>query len=558
LLLCAACGSERAVAEQSQPTPLEPGAPGERPLEAEPLPLGGRAAGEPLQLVPGGAASLSAPDPACAEAGCSDRQLLPALSPTDPYRQRIAVHGDTSSAQLAGWTDACNAAGPELVYELDLRAFSAPIRAHLELRGAFDGALRVEQGTPEDPFLVACNDGLLPEAKQAFLSLELSPQHYFVRVAGVTVEDQGEFELSIELPSPEGRCGALPPNDRCEQATAIDPLQAVQTFFGSTLCASDQSGPLWECGDWSYRAGEVFYALDLSAEVAPLVLHASTDLPPTDHLTALSVLREVAGTCAGATSCNAANVPGQDFADLWAKLEPGRYLLAVEGYNTEGGDFGLRVELERNACEVSNDTCATAQDIEPRLGTQTLTTWPMCGDDSSSSACSIRSPSPDIFYRLDLSAFAGPVHVRLSADRAHIDYAGLSLLDETCSADLWCGPLDTWVEPGVYHIGLVGLRDEQGPVELSVEIDTGAPPAAAACVDERVAACAAEVGCCAGDSGECALALVGCGLQAEALECVCALDPDCCRVGRSASCSELLQDCGTFCPGFDPLLFCPS
>jgi hypothetical protein len=234
-------------------------------------------------------------------------------------------------------------------------------------------------------------------------------------------------------------------------------------------------------------------------------------------------------------------------------------LLGVETEVPAAGEFGLLVDLS-GSCAVTNDTCSTALDLTPELGTRTLEVWPMCGDDSITSACQRSTPSPDIFYRLDLTRFSERVHVVASATRVGEPLQSLVLMaadGESCGAELWCGDFDLWLEPDVYYVALDAFRDQQGPVELSVTLAVDDPPAPASCIDEAVAVCARRYDCCEGDRDECWLAYLSCGLAREALDCLCAAQPSCCDGRRSsADCGTVLRDCGTFCPDFDPAFSC--
>lgn len=494
-----------------------------------------------------------------AETGQPALAPLPALNPSDPYVQRWLVQGDTSGASNRRFDSECAAQGPDWIYDLDLRAFREPVTASIGLRAAFDGSLRLEAGRFEDPFLLACNEDQAPGAREAFLGLTLEPARYRLIVDGETPSDAGAFELALELAAQDVRCALPPPNDRCADAVPIDPRSGVQTFFGSTRCASDQVDPLWECGNFYDRDGDVFYSLDLSAFEAPVRLHARTDLAPTNFPNSIFVTRDVNGSCSPAFVCNTSPTAQ---TQLWAKLEPGRYFLGVEGSEGQTGEFGLQVEVDSEPCVVSNDTCPTAQVIEPRLGTQTFTAWPLCGDDSISTRCTSQSPSPDLFYWLDLHEFAQPVHVRASAKLAAGSFSSLLLLADaggTCSSELWCGDFDLWLEPKSYYLALDGYRDQQGPVEFSISLGLEGAAAPAACIDSRVGSCAQSVGCCAGDGQECWLALLSCGLRPEALDCLCQREPRCCGGGYDpdAACGDWLEECGTFCAGFDPVLACP-
>ncbi len=514
------------------------------------------------EISPVGEIASSAPEPpaepGCALASCLVPELG-GLDPGDPARQRREVRGSTIGAPSASAPASCPGLGPELGYALDLRAFAQPVPLELGLHAAFNGSLRIERGTAEDPFMVACSADQASGLTDAFLGVTLEPDLYRVVVDGESAADAGEFELRLELRPREGRCRSAPPNDRCDQAIPLDPSRPQQVVVGTTECATDQAQPLWECGEFAARRGEVFYALDLSARPEGTLLHASTDVEPQGADVLIYVVRDVNGECAETLACSNEIRPDNGPSELWASLPPGHYLLGVEDRNEKPSDFGLLVELG-HACHVDNDTCLTAQELAPTLGTQQLTAWPMCGDDSLRSACQPEA-SPDIFYRLDLRAFTQPVLVQASTSRAGKPLDSLLLMGEsagTCAGELWCGDFEFWLPPAVYYLALDAFRDQQGPVELSVTLSTEGAPAPASCIDDRVAQCAREFGCCDGDGDGCSLVLRNCGLAPEALDCLCAADPRCCGgPGTSYECGALLAECGSFCEGFDPVVTCP-
>jgi len=497
-------------------------------------------------------------EPSCDRASCLVPELG-GLNPRDPTRQRREVRGTTTGASSASAPASCPGLGPELAYALDLRAFTEPVALELGLRATFNGALRIERGTPEDPYVVACNADQVSGLNDAFLTVTLEPDLYRVVVDGESASDAGDFELRFDLLPREGRCRAAPANDRCDQAIPLDPSLLQQVVVGTTECATDQAQPLWECGDFGERRGEVFYGLDLSSRSEGTLLHASTDVEPKGADVLLYVLRDSGGECAETLLCSNDESTDSGATELWASLPPGHYLIGVEDRSTKPSDFGLLVELG-GACQVDNDTCQTAQELPPSLGTQRLTAWPMCGDDSLRSSCEPEA-SPDIFYRLDLRTFSAPVLVQASASYEGKPLESLLLMGEsagTCAGDLWCGDFELWLDPAVYYLALDAFREQQGPVELSVTLSTEGSPAPAACIDERVAQCAREFDCCDGDGDNCWLALRSCGLAAEALDCLCAADPHCCGgLGISYECGALLAECGTFCADFDPVVACP-
>lgn len=495
----------------------------------------------------------------CPGAGCSVLAMDPELSATDLFRQRVVLRGDSSVDPRLRSDPHCASLGPDVAYDLDLRAFREPVLVYLGLHASFDSSLRIERGPEEDPFLVACNEDHVPGIKDAFLSVTLPPDHYRVVADGEQPSDGGPFELTVEIPSRNGLCREAPANDRCEQATPVDLGSGPQVFLGTTACSSDQADPPWECGSFTDRGGEVFYAIDLTDRSGPVLLHASTDVEPKGADTLLFLVRDV-GVCAESLICSYEDYDDATPAELWARLEPGRYLLAVEGDAGDAADFGLQVALDPQPCVVSNDTCGTAEVIAPDLGHQSFTVWPMCGDDTIQTACGGIDPSPDIFYGLDLSRFQSLVHVRVDTELAGHSFSNLVLMaddDGTCGAELWCGDFDLWLEPAKYYLALDGFRDQQGPVQLDLDLDTAEPPPVKGCIDEPLAQCGRKQGCCLGDGTECWLVYLGCGLAREALDCLCTAEPACCDGrGDSDQCGSLLQGCGTFCPGFDPALSC--
>ena len=455
-----------------------------------------------------------------------------------------------------------------MIYALDLRAFEPPIPIYVEARAEFDTSIAIEEGPFEDPFVVVCNEDHAPGVNNPFLAAELEAKQYRIVVGGEAPTDAGEIELIVQLPPKAGGCALPPENDLCEAATPIDPDVPVQSFVGTTECSTDQVQPLWECREYGQRDGDVFYSLDLSNRSDRVLLHATTGLPPTDHETHLIVVNDDGGTCSTTLACQSPNfwVDEEPNTRLWALLDPGKYFLAV-GHEDSSGDFGLRVELG-GSCDVANDTCQTAEPLKAEVGSQSLVAWPMCGDDSISGRCSGLDPSPDIFYRLDLSEFPGRVRVRASAEKTRKTesrvetFEYIVLLEETdgtCGNELWCGDFDLWLEPRSYLLALDGFRDQQGPVTLNVEIATDSPPPEVDCIDLAVAQCASalDAWCCTGDDDECALAFASCGLRQAALTCVCDTEPACCSgAGGSAECDRIFMECGTFCPGFDPALEC--
>jgi hypothetical protein len=497
----------------------------------------------------------------CPGPGCSVLALAPELDATDLFRQRVVLRGDSSVDARFRSASQCASLGPDVAYDLDLRAFPGSVRVYLALHASFDSSLRIERGPEDDPFLVSCNEDHVPLIDDAFLALTLPPERYRVIADGEQPGDSGPFELVVDLPSRNGLCRQAPPNDRCEQATPVDLAGGPQVFVGTTACSSDQADPPWECGSFFDRGGEVFYALDLSDRATPVRLHATTDVEPKGADTTLFVVRD-AGECAETLLCNYDASDELVSSELWARLEPGRYYLAVEGNSGNPVDFGLQVAVDPEPCVVSNDTCRTAQTIAPTIGQQSFTAWPMCGDDTLNTECGSLAPSPDIFYRLDLSQFQSLVHVRADTLRAGRSFSDLVLMadaGETCGGVLWCGDFDLWLEPKPYYLAFDGFRDEQGPVQLELDIDTAAAPPVVACIDEQVAQCAREQNCCRGDGTECWLVYLSCGLAREALDCLCAADPACCDgPGDSDECGTLLQGCGTFCPDFDPVASCPE
>src|SRR4029079_8149250 len=93
------------------------------------VPVGSTALSRSPSALDGAALSARAPDAGvlvCPGQGCSVLAMDPELSATHLFRQRVVLHGDSSvDPRLRGDTH-CASLGPDVSYDLDLRAARAP------------------------------------------------------------------------------------------------------------------------------------------------------------------------------------------------------------------------------------------------------------------------------------------------------------------------------------------------------------------------------------------------------------------------------------------------
>ncbi len=480
----------------------------------------------------------------------------------------VVLTGDTACAETVRSDDACRTQTPGFTFALDLTGRSEPIRMVARLDAEFDASLRLEQGDCGDPFTLACNEDHVDGVDASVISETLDPGIYRLMVGPEAENSAGEFELRLQMGGDDTVClGAPPANDRCEDAIALDPSQAVQTVVGSTVCAANDAYSFWQC-HFAVSAPDVFYSLDLSERTSDTVLHASTDIPPTDFDTVLFVMDNVEGRCFAPVACDD-NVENPIYSDagseLITRLPPGKYFLGVSSVYLEAGAFGLSVSLDQTEC-APNASCDTAIDLDPTAEEQVVNVNLACADGVLSSGCDGVWQRSDVFYRLDLSNATEPV---VFSAAAWSDYATLTLRAAndagTCGAEYACdgeaADAPGWLQavpldPGVYYLMVSAFPQEVTSAEMTLRLAPAANQAFEPCVQGPIGRCA-QPACCAQGTSACLRALVHCGLDPALVSCVCGASAKCCGLaGTMDGCLDVFQQCGVLCADFDAAGYC--
>jgi hypothetical protein len=240
--------------------------------------------------------------------------------------------------------------------------------------------------------------------------LNQQPGTYFVWVDG----SSALFDLTVDLFPATPR----PANDLCTAPSRLFADGGTHDVQLSTTRGSDTS-LLIDC-QYEATTPDVFFALNvtspqrLEAIARPLVWDGGV-IQPTLGLYSASMCRQDGGVIldAGATirGC-AAGVERTSGTLLTAsELAPGDYLLAVQGFRSQG-PFELETRLMPLEASPSNDSCSTAQSLvldstghaELRGATRGAT------DDHLGSVCSPVVGTPDVVY-----SFTTPAVARTSA-----------------------------------------------------------------------------------------------------------------------------------------------
>src|SRR5690606_26980672 len=113
-------------------------------------------------------------------------------------------------------------------------------------------ALRLERGRCADPVEIASNDDHADGVERAVISRRLEPGRYRLVVSAEHDGEPGGFRLRLTAVGLEPSCLGPPVNDTCEGAIELDPEAEVQSFVGSTYCASNDASSLFGCigGDY--------------------------------------------------------------------------------------------------------------------------------------------------------------------------------------------------------------------------------------------------------------------------------------------------------------------
>jgi hypothetical protein len=401
----------------------------------------------------------------------------------------------------------------------------APVSFLLGAEAELESALL--QGDCGDPFVVARGkaDPALSHAGESSIEQVLERGYYTLVAANAAQGAAGAIELAVRVDS--GPQASPASDSRCADPIQLDRGFGVDVRLGR-LAESD-GGLADPCGDRYFKV-EACYELDLSASDGDTLARfqfsqASGRLFSTD----------------ADGGCRAFVVDGDAFS---AVLAPGRYLVAVDAYVQ--GLYSLRAEtMDASLCgDVPNDSCATAVDLDSDLPLQRI---------SGDTACGLADPSQpfnerQLFYRLDLRGFDGPVLLGSSPDLASV-VVFESAADGGCARETnCCGAL---LAPRVYYLA---VRSLPSPFDFELSLTPAPPPGPADCIPREVIRCAVNsVAACEYGlrAAECVDVLDECGLEWVPLTDLCANAPECCDASLSgadpASCEAAFLEAGARC-----------
>jgi len=507
---------------------------------------------------------------ALGDGSCEAPVRLFAPEPLEVGWLELVVTGDTRCGENEHSSASCAASGRELFFDLDLSGVSGSVAVWAEVEAEFDASVHIEHGQCADSVVVACNDDHADGVDRAVVAATLEPGRYRLVVDAEDARDAGEFSVSLLLRGEDAQCIESPSNDSCDGAIDLDPDLAVQTVVGSTRCAHNDAYSFFEC-HFDDATADVFFRLDLSGRDAPVVVRASTDLAPTDFDTTVYVMDSAQGHCFAAVACNDDGPPMTQSIDgaseLVALLEPAEYFLVVDGLFTNG-DFGLRVSLDEIEC-AGNVSCEDAMELDSSPGEHTFAVDTACATSTYVGECTRYDNGPDVYYRLDLSSYEGPVRVNAVVNDG--DFWSLALgaegADSSCGSELLCRDesLDAIVQPGVYYLIVSAPRHAAHAADVGLAIEPVGAGELADCVDVSMADCAEDYwsfgspagSCCDGPAAPCLHAASSCGLDPGLHACVCEAAPECCEPASSGrDCAVVFAGCGLFCEGFDLTAYC--
>lgn len=506
---------------------------------------------------------------ACSEelGGCSAAERL--SPPTVEARSLLQVRGsttlaaDTNRSSLGACRDATS--GPDVWYELDLGAFTAPVEVHAAVDASFDAALELRRGACADTLSLDCDRaGPLTRASSS-LAARLEPGAYWLVVDGADAASHGDFQLHVELdPSPE-RCSAgVSPNDSCAAAAPLTGGER-ELLLIDELCAP--------VADNGYPS--LYYELDLTGETAEVLLRAAawTSSEPARESLFVYAADSPEDTCGGeiALSYLSSGEARPSNAEIQALLAPGRYHLRLELDDDPMRRSALQVWLDRAACGAGprHNDCSDAAVIDPTLGQQVVSGSTACNANRLVLAECSDVDAPEQLFRLDLRAAAGPVRARIAPlvdglEFYPILYVLSAGLDGGCGAPLHCDDraddfegtpeVDLMLEPSLYFVGIDGADvGARGAFRLLVELGPAQP---SPCVNSQIDQCMASTGapgCCDAWGPGCSDAVAACGLARATQECVCSAEPACCSPDASSvDCSAAHAACDYSCPDFAP------
>lgn len=248
----------------------------------------------------------------------------------------------------------------------------------------------------------------------------------------------------------------------CEAAETIAP--------GTTVAGDTSTGRHVADGScFEGNSPELFYRLEVTTpSMVTLELSSSYD-------GAIYVLRQC-GARDGELACNDDAGGDRRHSMVRVALEPGQYIVVVDGYGGENGTFQLRVDAE--PLVPLAQLCSEAPPLVPG---ETLSTSTAGGMDRFSASCANGARSADRVHRLDL---ADRSRVRLTQRSPEHD--GVLFVRRACedeSSEIACN--DDWngirsslitrqLDAGSYYVYSDGFtRDTtstEGPVQLRVDV----------------------------------------------------------------------------------------
>jgi hypothetical protein len=234
-------------------------------------------------------------------------------------------------------------------FELDLRNEAAPVGIEVDLQSD-EESFDARQSSAYTRFLVwgldaagRCSasplaDNGLPLAAGERAGARLEPGRYALELDSPP-SIPSYLRLQIYRPdcaaSLSGTCAA--PED-------IQLVDDHATLMGHTLCNTDQL-TLDECAYWG-AAPERVYRLDLSNRPERVRVRASLPLEGLGFYVGLALLRRESAACGNVLHCFDSPGNGDGWPRVDAIVEPGEYLLVVEGAElAAAGRFTLQVDV---------------------------------------------------------------------------------------------------------------------------------------------------------------------------------------------------------------------
>lgn len=288
-----------------------------------------------------------------------------------------------------------------------------------------------------------------------------------VEVVVTARRGHGEVVLGVYDASRAGR-GSLGRSlgSSCEGAETIT--------LGSTVSGDTSTGRhVMDGSCFEGNSPELYYRLEITAPtMVNLDLTSSYD-------GAVYVLREC-GSPDGELGCNDDSGRDRRHSNLRLPLDPGQYVVVVDGYGGESGTFRLRVDGQPMAPLAQ--VCSEAARLVPG---ETLSTTTAGGIDRFSASCANGARSADRVSRLDLAERSRVRLVQSSPDHDGALFVRRACEDESsevaCNDD-WNGirssVITRQLEAGSYFVYSDGFTSDASSAEGRIELRADVAPAA--------------------------------------------------------------------------------